>query len=168
MSAKISNPPTPGTDSQRVHHFRQRVPIQSYLIAIAVGDLSSKRIGAKSHVWAEPGVVEKAAWEFAEVDTILATAEHLAGPYEFDIYDILVLPPSFPYGGMENPCLTFATPTILAGDRSQVYVIAHEISHSWTGNLVTNVNFGHFWLNEGFTTFLERKIGLYCTLWIGH
>ena len=89
---------------------------------------------------------------------MLKTAEELCGPYVWGIYDILVLPPSFPFGGMENPCLTFATPTLLSGDKSNADVIAHEIAHSWTGNLVTNFNFEHFWLNEGFTVFTERKI----------
>ncbi|KAF7495920.1 Leukotriene A-4 hydrolase [Sarcoptes scabiei] len=159
MSAKISKSPifSPNSD-RRTHFFLQNVPIPSYLIAIAVGDLVHKKIGKISNVWSEPGLIESAAWEFAEIDKILEKAESLAGEYVWGIYDILVLPPSFPYGGMENPCLTFATPTLLAGDRSLVYVIAHEISHSWTGNLVTNANFGHFWLNEGFTTFLEYKI----------
>ena len=103
-------------------------------------------------------MVDEAAGDFSETETMLATAEELCGPYVWGIYDILVLPPSFPYGGMENPCLTFATPTLLSGDKSNADVIAHEIAHSWTGNLVTNVNFEHFWLNEGFTVFTERKI----------
>ncbi|XP_027205009.2 leukotriene A-4 hydrolase isoform X2 [Dermatophagoides pteronyssinus] len=158
MSAMITNDSKPIDDNRRIHYFNQKVPIASYLIAIAAGDLVSKKIGRISHVWAEPGTIESAAWEFADIDKLLDAAEHFAGEYVWGVYDVLVLPPSFPYGGMENPCLTFATPTLLAGDRSLVYVIAHEISHSWTGNLVTNANYGHFWLNEGFTTFLERKI----------
>ena len=135
-----------------------KVPVQSYLIAIAVGGLESRRIGPRSHVWAEPGLVDRAAHDFAETESFLKTAEDLCGPYVWGTYDILVLPPSFPYGGMENPCLTFATPTLLSGDRSNAGVIAHEIAHSWTGNLVTNTNFEHFWLNEGFTVFTELKI----------
>ena len=103
-------------------------------------------------------MVDEAAGDFSETETMLLKAEELCGPYVWGIYDILVLPPSFPFGGMENPCLTFATPTLLSGDKSNADVIAHEIAHSWTGNLVTNVNFEHFWLNEGFTVFTERKI----------
>jgi len=141
-----------------VHTFNQKIPIQSYLIAIAAGDLESRKIGPRSHVWSEKEYVDKAAYDFAETETMLQKAEELCGPYVWGIYDILVLPPSFPYGGMENPCVTFATPTLLAGDRSLADVIAHEIAHSWTGNLVTNSNFEHFWLNEGFTVFTEQKI----------
>ena len=128
------------------------------MIAIAGGKLESRKVGPRSHVWSELEYVDKAAYEFAETETMLQKAEELNGPYVWGIYDILVLPPSFPYGGMENPCLTFATPTLLAGDRSLTNVIAHEIAHSWTGNLVTNKNSEHFWLNEGFTVYTERKI----------
>lgn len=128
------------------------------MIAIGAGDIYSKELGPRSAVWCEKEVLEEAAWEFAETETFIKTAEDLAGPYVWERYDILLLPPSFPYGGMENPCLTFLTPSLLAGDRSLVDVVAHEISHSWTGNLVSCVNWEHFWLNEGFTMFLERKI----------
>jgi len=145
-------------NNKKVAKFIQKVPIQSYLIAIAAGALESRKIGPRSHVWSEAEFVEKAAFDFSETETMLATAEELCGPYVWGIYDILVLPPSFPFGGMENPCLTFATPTLLSGDKSNADVIAHEIAHSWTGNLVTNFNFEHFWLNEGFTVFTERKI----------
>ena len=120
--------------------------------------IESRKIGPRSHVWSEKEYVDKAAYDFSETETMLQKAEELCGPYVWGIYDILVLPPSFPYGGMENPCLTFATPTLLAGDKSLADVIAHEIAHSWTGNLVTNKNFEHFWLNEGFTVFTEQKI----------
>jgi len=120
--------------------------------------VESRRIGPRSHVWSEAAFVEQAASDFSETEHMLKTAEELNGPYLWGIYDILVLPPSFPFGGMENPCLTFATPTLLSGDKSNADVIAHEIAHSWTGNLVSNTNFEHFWLNEGFTTFVERKI----------
>ncbi|CAH2089690.1 unnamed protein product [Euphydryas editha] len=138
--------------------FSQPVPIPSYLLALAVGVLESRRLGPRSHVWSEKDEIEQSAWEFAETEKYLQAAERLCGPYQWTQYDLLVLPPSFPYGGMENPCLTFVTPTLLAGDRSQADVIVHEIMHSWTGNLVTNRNFEHFWLNEGFTVFLERKV----------
>ncbi|CAH0713209.1 unnamed protein product, partial [Brenthis ino] len=139
--------------------FSQPVPIPSYLLAIAVAVLDSRSLGPRSHVWSEKEEIEKSAWEFADTEKYLQAAEKLCGPYQWTQYDLLVLPPSFPYGGMENPCLTFVTPTLLAGDRSQADVIVHEIMHSWTGNLVTNRNFEHFWLNEGFTVFLERKVG---------
>ncbi|XP_059059571.1 leukotriene A-4 hydrolase-like isoform X2 [Achroia grisella] len=139
--------------------FRQPVPIPSYLLALAVGVLEYRTLGPRSLVWSEKEEIERSAWEFAETEKYLQAAEKLCGKYEWSQYDLLVLPPSFPYGGMENPCLTFVTPTLLAGDRSQAEVIVHEIMHSWTGNLVTNNNFEHFWLNEGFTVFLERKVG---------
>ncbi|XP_024941988.1 leukotriene A-4 hydrolase [Cephus cinctus] len=142
----------------KIHTFHQPVPIPSYLIAIAVGALVSKEVGPRSRVWAEKEFINQSAYEFGETEMMLKTAEDICGPYIWGIYDLLVLPPSFPFGGMENPCLTFVTPTLLAGDRSLASVVAHEISHSWTGNLVTNANFEHFWLNEGFTMFVERKI----------
>ncbi|XP_030745721.1 leukotriene A-4 hydrolase isoform X2 [Sitophilus oryzae] len=142
----------------KLSHFIQKIPMPSYLIALAVGVLESRQLGPRSHVWAEKEIIEECAYEFANTEHQLKTAEDLCGPYVWGIYDLLVLPPSFPYGGMENPCLTFVTPTLLAGDRSLANVIAHEIAHSWTGNLVTNRNFEHFWLNEGFTVFIERKI----------
>ncbi|XP_049817242.1 leukotriene A-4 hydrolase isoform X2 [Aethina tumida] len=144
--------------SGKISHFVQNVPLPSYLIAIAVGVLESRKLGPRSHVWAEKEIIEDCAHEFAETEHQLKTAEEICGPYVWGIYDLLVLPPSFPYGGMENPCLTFVTPTLLAGDRSLANVVAHEIAHSWTGNLITNRNFEHFWLNEGFTVFVERKI----------
>jgi len=158
MSAIRQGEPQPIGGERSITKWEQKVPVQSYLIAIAVGGLESRQIGPRSHVWAEPGLVDRAAHDFAETESFLQTAEALCGPYVWGTYDILVLPPSFPYGGMENPCLTFATPTLLSGDRSNAGVIAHEIAHSWTGNLVTNTNFEHFWLNEGFTVFTELKI----------
>lgn len=144
--------------SGKLSHFVQDVPVPSYLIALAVGALESKQIGPRSHVWAEKEIIEECAYEFADTEQQLKTAEDICGPYVWGKYDLLVLPPSFPFGGMENPCLTFVTPTLLAGDRSLANVVAHEIAHSWTGNLITNRNFEHFWLNEGFTVFVERKI----------
>lgn len=142
----------------KVYRFKQGVPIPSYLLALAVGHLESRPLGPISAVWSEPEMVEAGAHEFAETAKFLETAEEIAGPYLWGRYDLLLLPPSFPYGGMENPCLTFVTPTLLAGDRSLANVVAHEIAHSWTGNLVTNSSWESFWLNEGFTVFLERKI----------
>jgi leukotriene-A4 hydrolase len=141
-----------------IERYHMPQPIPSYLFAFAVGDLASRELGPRSRVWAEPSVVEAAAWEFAGVDTMLTTAEAMFGPYEWDRFDVLTMPQSFPYGGMENPRLTFLTPTLLAGDRSMVSVLAHELAHSWTGNLVTNAWGDHFWLNEGFTVFAERRI----------
>ncbi|CAM9572360.1 unnamed protein product [Ascophyllum nodosum] len=138
--------------------WKQPVPMPSYLIAIAVGELESRDISPRCRVWSEPGVVERAAFDFSQTEEFLQAAEGLLGPYEWGRYDVLCLPPSFPYGGMENPCLTFVTPTLLSGDKSLAFVIAHEISHSWTGNLVTNRTWEHFWLNEGWTMWLERNI----------
>ncbi len=133
-------------------------PIAPYLFALAVGELESRELGPRSRVWAEPSVVDAAAWEFESIDALLTAGEALFGPYAWDRFDVLVMPPSFPFGGMENPRLTFVTPTLLAGDRSQVRVIAHELAHAWTGNLVTNANAEHFWLNEGWTRYAELRI----------
>ncbi|MGO8971820.1 MAG: M1 family metallopeptidase [Myxococcaceae bacterium] len=133
-------------------------PIPPYLFAFAVGALESRDLGTRSRVWAEPALLEAAAWEFAWVEGMLSQAEALLGPYVWGRFDVLVLPPSFPYGGMENPTLTFLTPTVLAGDRSLVNVLAHELAHSWTGNLVSNASAEDFWLNEGFTVFVERRL----------
>ncbi|KAJ1835662.1 Leucyl aminopeptidase yscIV [Coemansia sp. RSA 2711] len=141
-----------------VFSFEQQTTIPSYLIALVVGNLASATISDRCAVWSEPENIDACAWEFAEMETILQTAEDVVSPYLWGRYDLLVLPPSFPFGGMENPCLTFVTPTLLAGDRSLTDVIAHEIAHSWSGNLVTAKNWEHFWLNEGWTTFFERKI----------
>ncbi len=141
-----------------VERYRMDEPIPPYLFAFAVGDLESRDLGPRSRVWAEPSVVVRAAHEFAGVDRMLTSAEALFGPYSWGRFDLLVLPPSFPYGGMENPRLTFLTPTLLTGDRSLVNVVAHELSHSWTGNLVSNASAEDFWLNEGFTVFAERRI----------
>lgn len=141
-----------------VERFEMLQPIAPYLFALAVGDLVSRDLGPRSRVWAEPVQIEAAAYEFAEVDSMLTAAELLFGPYDWERFDFLVLPPSFPYGGMENPRLTFLTPTLLAGDRSLVAVLAHELAHSWAGNLVTNANAEHFWLNEGLTVYAERRI----------
>ena len=141
-----------------VFRFRMTHPIPPYLIALAVGDIAFRPVGKSTGVFAEPSVVDRAANEFAEVDKMIAAAEKLYGPYRWGRYDILVLPPSFPFGGMENPTVTFATPTVLAGDRSLVSLVAHELAHSWSGNLVTNATWDDFWLNEGFTTYIESRI----------
>ncbi|OJH41093.1 M1 family metallopeptidase [Cystobacter ferrugineus] len=143
---------------EAVERYEMPQPIPPYLLAFAVGRIASKELGPRSRVWAEPEVLERAAAEFEDVDAMLRTAEALFGPYDWERFDLLTMPPSFPYGGMENPRLTFLTPTLLAGDKSLVSVVAHELAHSWTGNLVTNASAEHFWLNEGFTVFAERRI----------
>lgn len=154
MSA--TNPKVRSADG--IYRFEMTHPIPSYLLALAVGDLEFRSLGARSGVYAEPAMVGKAAWELADTEKMIAAAEKLYGPYRWERYDILVLPPSFPFGGMENPRLTFATPTILAGDRSLVSLVAHELAHSWSGNLVTNATWNDFWLNEGFTNYFESRI----------
>lgn len=139
--------------------FRQKVPIPAYLFALAGGDLDSAPIGPRSDVYSEPCDLHKCQYEFeADTEKFINAAEKIVFPYEWEKYDVLVLPPSFPYGGMENPNITFATPTLVSGDRQNVDVIAHELAHSWSGNLVTNCSWEHFWLNEGWTVYLERRI----------
>jgi leukotriene-A4 hydrolase len=145
-------------NAEGVYEFNMPQPVPSYLLALSVGDIDFRPLGPRSGVYAEPGVVDRAASEFADLEKMIAAAESLYGPYRWERYDVIVLPPSFPYGGMENPRLTFATPTILAGDRSLVSLIAHELAHSWSGNLVTNATWNDFWLNEGFTVYFERRI----------
>ncbi|HEX6789687.1 MAG TPA: M1 family metallopeptidase [Candidatus Krumholzibacteria bacterium] len=141
-----------------VYRFEMMQPVPSYLLALAVGNIEYRAIGPRSGVYSEPEVVDKAKWEFADLEKMMKTAESLYGPYRWGQYDVLVLPPSFPFGGMENPRLTFLTPVLVAGDRSLVSVVAHELAHSWSGNLVTNATWNDFWLNEGITTYIERRI----------
>jgi aminopeptidase N len=141
-----------------VYQFRMTNPVPSYLLAIAVGDLEFHPFDTRSGVYAEPAMMDAAAKEFSDTPKMIQTAESLYGPYRWGRYDLLVLPPSFPYGGMENPRLTFLTPTVIAGDKSLVSLIAHELAHSWSGNLVTNATWSDFWLNEGFTTYFEHRI----------
>jgi leukotriene-A4 hydrolase len=141
-----------------VFRFRMPQPIPPYLFALSAGEIARKEVGPRTAVFAEPGVLDKAAWEFAEMEKMVAAAERLYGPYAWGRWDVLVLPPSFPFGGMENPRLTFATPTIIAGDRSLTNVMAHELAHSWSGNLVTNATWSDFWLNEGFTSYIENRL----------
>lgn len=141
-----------------IYTFKQEKPIPSYLMAIAVGDVEFKPIDNRTGVYAEHTVIDKAKWEFAELGKMVTAAEKLFGPYRWGRYDVIVLPPSFPYGGMENPNLTFLTPTVLAGDRSLTSLLAHELGHSWSGNLVTNATWDDIWLNEGFTTYVEHRI----------
>jgi leukotriene-A4 hydrolase len=143
---------------KRVFTFRMDQRIPSYLIALAIGDIAFRPTGKRSGVYDEPAAVDRDAKELEDVEKMIAATEKLYGPYGWERYDVLILPPGFPFGGMENPRLTFASPTIIAGDKSLVSVIAHELAHSWSGNLVTNNTWSDFWLNEGFTTYIERRI----------
>jgi aminopeptidase N len=154
MSA--TNPQEKSPDG--VYHFEMNQSIPSYLIALAVGNIEFRALSNMSGIYAEPELIDKAAYEFADMPKMIEAAENLYGPYKWERYDVIVLPPAFPFGGMENPRLTFATPTILAGDRSLVSLIAHELAHSWSGNLVTNATWEDFWLNEGFTVYFESRI----------
>ena len=141
-----------------VYKFKMNQAVPAYLMALGVGDLVFQSLGEQTGVYAEPSVITKASYEFSETQKMLVIAERMYGKYAWDRYDMLVLPPSFPFGGMENPRLTFVTPTILAGDRSLTSLVAHELAHSWSGNLVTNKTWDDFWLNEGFTVYFERRI----------
>jgi leukotriene-A4 hydrolase len=154
MSAKNEKQKNP----EGKYKFTMDKPVPSYLIALAVGDLDYKALGKNCGVYTEPVNLKKAANEFSELPKMIDAAEQLYGPYQWGQYDLLVLPNSFPFGGMENPCLTFVSPTVIAGDKSLTSVIAHELAHSWSGNLVTNASWEDFWLNEGFTVYFENRI----------
>ncbi len=138
--------------------FTMPQAIPSYLLAIGIGELEARTLGPRTGVYAEPNRIKAAEYELADTEKMVNAAESLYGPYRWGRYDMLVLPPSFPIGGMENPRLTFLTPTMIAGDRSLVDLIAHELAHSWSGNLVTNASWKHWWLNEGFTTYVTTRI----------
>ncbi len=159
MSAE--NPQTKNEEGR--YHFKMPKPIPAYLLALAVGDFEFKSLDTRTGVYAEHVTIDKAVYEFAELPKMVSVAEKLYGDYAWGRYDLIVLPPSFPFGGMENPMLTFATPTILAGDRSLTSLVAHELAHSWSGNLVTNATWNDFWMNEGFTVYFELRImeGMY-------
>lgn len=165
-SAEVTAPPELRTvmsadfreDAGVTTRFAMTRPVPSYLIALACGDLAARPISGRCAVWAEPSLVDEATAELDDLEQMVLACEELFGPYRWGRYDVLFLPPSFPFGGMENPCMTFATPTILAGDKSLVALIAHELAHSWSGNLVTNATWRDFWLNEGFTVYLEQRI----------
>ena len=147
------------SSQKKINYYEQNIPIPSYLVAFVAGELEYAKISKRCGVWTEKGLSSLAAKEFIDAEKYIEIAEnYLNHPYEWKVYNILVLPFSFPFGGMENPNLTFVTPALLAGDRSMSNVIGHEISHSWTGNLVTNKNWKNFWVNEGFTKFMERKL----------
>lgn len=154
MSAE--NPQEKNEDG--IYYFKMEQKIPAYLMALAVGDISFQAVDGRTGVYAEPAMLKSAHAELEGLGDMVKTAESLYGPYRWDRYDVLILPPGFPYGGMENPRLTFATPTILAGDKSLLNLIAHELAHSWSGNLVTNSTWDDFWLNEGFTAYIERRI----------
>lgn len=154
MSAE--NPQQVSADGK--YQFKMEQPIPSYLMSLAVGNLAFQAVGKETGVYAEPSFVTACAEELSDMQTMLEKAEQLYGKYQWGRYDVIVLPPSFPFGGMENPRITFATPTIIAGDKSLVALVAHELAHSWSGNLVTNATWNDFWLNEGFTVYFENRI----------
>lgn len=158
LRAVMSANNDPVAEKNGVYSFSMPQPIPSYLLALAVGDLEFKSMGARTGVYAEKEILDAAAAEFADTEAMLETTEEAYGPYRWDRYDLLILPPSFPFGGMENPRLSFITPTVIAGDKSLVALIAHELAHSWSGNLVTNSSWRDLWLNEGFTTYLTNRI----------
>jgi len=153
-AARVEDPSaTPGE-----HRFEMKQPIPAYLIALAIGDLAFQPLGDRVGVWAEPSRLAAAAYELADLPRMLETGERMAGPYRWDRYDVLIMPRAFAYGGMENPRISFVSPSIIAGDRSLVSTVVHELAHSWSGNLVTNATWNDFWLNEGFTSYLERRL----------
>ena len=158
IKQKIQHSGSSAPAKYKTAFFYQSLPISTYLMAIAVGDFGEKRLSENCLIYAEPGLLEKAAWEFADLPKMIDSASALYGKYAWKEYNVLVLPPSFPFGGMENPVVTFATPTIITGDRSLVSLLAHELAHSWSGNLVTNATWDDFWLNEGFTVYFESRI----------
>ncbi|MBL8547081.1 MAG: M1 family metallopeptidase [Hyphomonadaceae bacterium] len=158
MSAEMLTPDGEPAEGGRAFRFRMTHPVPIYLMSLAVGDLVFGAVGPRTGVWAEPSVLERGLYECGDMEAMVRTAEALYGPYRWGRYDVLILPPSFPFGGMENPRLTFLTPTFLAGDRSLVSLIAHELAHSWSGNLVTNAVWNDGWLNEGFTSYFENRI----------
>ena len=158
LLAVMSASNDPQTARDGVYEFSMPQPIPAYLIALAVGDLQFKAMGERTGVYAEPALLDAAAAEFEDTESMLIATEKMYGPYRWDRYDLLILPPSFPFGGMENPRLSFITPTVIAGDKSLVSLIAHELAHSWSGNTVTNATWRDLWLNEGFTTYLTYRI----------
>lgn len=158
MMAVMSAVNTTTRSDSGIYHFKMPYPIAPYLIAIAAGDIAFKSTGPRTGVYAEPGMLSAVAYEFADMHKMLEAAEKLCGKYSWDRYDLIVLPPAFPFGGMENPMLTFATPTVLTGDRSLTALVTHELAHSWSGNLVTNATWNDFWLNEGMTVYIERRV----------
>jgi leukotriene-A4 hydrolase len=155
---RLSRQGEPAANNMRAFRFRMDRPVAPYLIAIAAGDIVFRELGPRSGVWTEPAMIDAAVAELGDTERMISAAERLYGPYRWGRYDMIVLPPSFPYGGMENPTLTFLTPTFIAGDRSLNGLVAHELAHSWSGNLVTNATWSDNWLNEGFTSYFENRI----------
>lgn len=161
FDARMSANRTDVTPFNLTHHtfsYENNIPMASYLVALAVGDLEYRSLGDRTGVITEPCKIDSVAWELESLPTLLSKAESYLTPYIWGNYSIIILPPSFPMGGMENPLLTFASPTIITGDKSQVFVATHEIAHSWTGNQITCENWSNMWMNEGFTVFEERKV----------
>ena len=158
MSGVRQGEPEDLGNGRRAFTFAMDKPVPPYLIAIAAGDIDFRAIGPRTGVWAEPEVLDRAHREVADTEDMVEAAEELYGPYRWGRYDMIVLPPAFPYGGMENPVMTFLTPTFIAGDRSLTGLVAHELAHSWSGNLVTNAVWADSWLNEGVTSYFENRI----------
>ncbi|AKH44102.1 aminopeptidase N [Altererythrobacter atlanticus] len=158
MSGLSVGEPEDVGDDRRAFRFSMTKPVAPYLIAIAAGDLEFRELGPRTGVWSEPAMIDAAAAELEDTEAMVEAAEELYGPYRWGRYDMIVLPPSFPYGGMENPVMTFLTPTFIAGDKSLTGLVAHELAHSWSGNLVTNANWSDSWLNEGITSYFENRI----------
>lgn len=158
MSGLRQGEPEDLGDGTRAFRFVMDKPVAPYLIAIAAGDIAFRELGPRTGVWTEPAMLDAAAAELADTEKMVEAAEALYGPYRWGRYDMIVLPPAFPYGGMENPVMTFLTPTFIAGDKSLVGLVAHELAHSWSGNLVTNANWADSWLNEGVTSYFENRI----------
>lgn len=158
MSGLVAGEPEAAGEGRRTFAFTMDKPVAPYLIAIAAGDIVFQELGPRSGVWTEPVMLGRAAAELADTEKMIDAAEKLYGPYRWGRYDMIVLPPAFPYGGMENPVMTFLTPTFIAGDKSLTGLVAHELAHSWSGNLVTNANWADSWLNEGTTSYFENRI----------
>jgi len=147
-------------DGYLTYGYKQSNPIPAYLIAIVCGSIVKAQVGPRSSVWAEKPLIDACVHEFSQdTEKYIQAGEKVTGvSYDWGTYDMVVLPGAFPYGGMENPNLTFLSSSLLAGDRSLTNVVAHEITHSWSGNYVTNSSWSDFWLNEGFTVYIERMI----------
>ena len=158
-SGQVNGTPEPTSSGQKVYNFKQPIPIPAYLFAVASGDIVGAQVGPRSTVYSGPDELADCKWELeGDVEMFIKLAEDLVFPYPWGPYNALILPSSFPYGGMENPVVTFATPTIISKDKQNIDVIAHDLSHSWSGNLVGVGSWEHFWINEGWTTYLERRI----------
>lgn len=158
LRAVMSAENIPEMPDDGVFTFCMNKPIPTHLLAIAVGELSFQATGPRSGIYTEPGMLAAAVKEFEDTESMIQIAESILGPYAWGRFDMIILPPSFPFGGMENPMLAFMTPTLIAGDKSLVSTVAHELAHSWTGNLVSNATWRDLWLNEGFTTYFTNRI----------